>query len=122
MLDQLRVSLAPGFKFAGLDSNREQMEFKRRTEIFLETKKQRVIQQPELPEPVFCPECGQAMLTAESAAALFGVNRRAIYRLVETKTAHFSETENGLVLLCWSSLEAVFASSQPKQLPAPEEE
>ena len=58
------------------------------------------------------------MLTAESAAALFQVNRRAVYQLVETKTAHFSETENGLVLLCWSSLEAVFSSPLPKQLSA----
>jgi hypothetical protein len=102
----------------GSDSKREQMEFKRRTEIFVETKRQLVIQQPGVPEPIFCPECGQAMLTAESAAAFFQVNRRLVYQLIESDATHFLETDTGLVMLCFATLEAVFGTNQPKTLPS----
>jgi hypothetical protein len=83
------------------------MEIKRTTEIFVETRRQYIIRQPESAEHFFCPQCNEPMLTAEQAAAFFQTNCRAIYRLIEANTAHFFETETGAALVCPISLAAI---------------
>ncbi|MCP9494025.1 MAG: hypothetical protein MSG64_06145 [Pyrinomonadaceae bacterium MAG19_C2-C3] len=92
------------------------MEIKRTTEIFVETNRRFVIRQSESGEQIICPNCCEPMLAAEAIAAVFGISRRAVYRLIETETAHFAETETGAVMICPSSL-AAFFGNDAKQLP-----
>lgn len=94
------------------------MEIKRTTEIVVETHRRFVIRQSESGEQIVCPQCAEPMLVAEAIAELFGISRRAVYRLIENETAHFAETEAGAVMLCPSSL-AVILRGVAKQLPAP---
>lgn len=82
------------------------MEIKRTTEIFIETERRFVVCQPESGEQFFCCQCTEQMLAAETCAALFGVSRRSVYKIVENGTAHFTETESGAVMLCLPSLKA----------------
>jgi excisionase family DNA binding protein len=44
------------------------------------------------------------MLTAEQAAAFVGTSRRTIYRWVEAEKLHFTETSDGVVLICLDAL------------------
>ena len=80
------------------------MEIKRTTEILIATNRRFVIRQPEAAEAVCCPNCGATMLAAEQCAVVFSLSRRAVYQIVETATAHFVETEAGLLLVCPNSL------------------
>ena len=82
------------------------MEIKRTTEIFIETERRFVVCQPQSSEQIFCRQCTEQMLAAETCAALFGVSRRSVYKIVENGTAHFTETESGAVMLCLPSLRA----------------
>lgn len=85
------------------------MEIRRKTFIEIETRRRIFIVNPA--EIVArCPLCdapAEPMITAEHAAALFGISRRAIYRFVEADAAHFTETANGEVLLCPASFAAL---------------
>jgi excisionase family DNA binding protein len=90
----------------GYDFKRVQMEIKRKTEILVETSRRFVIHQSDSPEQLTCPQCNEPMLTAEQAATLLGVSRRAVYQLIEAGSAHFAEIENGTVMICLSSLAA----------------
>lgn len=83
------------------------MEIKRTTEIFVETKRRFIVHQPENAEPVFCLACDRQMLAAEHAAAVFQINCRAVYRLIEAGAAHFAETAAGAALVCPAWLESV---------------
>jgi len=44
------------------------------------------------------------MATAEQAALLAGVSTRQLYRWVEASKLHFTETPEGLLLVCLDSL------------------
>jgi hypothetical protein len=92
------------------------MEIKRKTEVFVRTKRRFVIHQSDAAEQMFCPICGELMLTAETAAAMFGINRRTIYQMIENGAVHFAETADGIVMICLSSL-AAGLDGDPKQLP-----
>jgi hypothetical protein len=98
------------------DFNREQMEIKRTTDIFVRTRRRFTIPQPEPAEQTVCSQCSAQMFAAEQIAVIFGVGCRAVYRLVEAGAAHFAETEAGAVMICHSSLEAAIYGSA-KQLP-----
>lgn len=80
------------------------MEIKRTTEIVVETERRFVVHQPEHTEQILCSKCADLMLTAEQAAAVFDISHRAIYQLVENGTAHFAETEAGVLFVCPRSL------------------
>ena len=86
------------------------MEIKRTTEIFVETERRFIVCQPESGEQIFCRQCAEQMLAAETCAALFGVSRRSVYKIVETGTAHFTETESGAVMLCLRPLRAAISN------------
>lgn len=92
------------------------MEIKRKTEIFVETRRQFIISQPETDEQIFCPQCCETMLAAEQAAAFFGMSSRLVYQFVETGAAHFDETEAGAVMICLSSLAAILDGTNEKRL------
>jgi len=86
------------------------MEFKRTTEIFVETKRRFVIRQPEAAEQFACPKCAEPMLAAEQIAVVFDISQRRLFQLVETGAAHFTETETGAVMICPSSLAEILAN------------
>lgn len=92
------------------------MEIIRQTDILVETKRRFVIRQPQSGEPMICAECGESMLAAEATAELFGISRRAVYRLVEKENAHFAETETGAVMICASSFAAVLNNGGAKRI------
>lgn len=87
------------------------MEIKRTTEISVEKTRRFVIRQPETNETMSCPTCGESMLTAEAAAALFGVKCRRVYQIIETGAAHFVETEAGALFVCPPSLDAAIGET-----------
>ncbi len=91
------------------------MEFKRTTEIFVETNRRFVIRQSEA-EQFFCPNCAEPMLAAEQAAAVFGISQRRVFQLIESSVAHFTETETGAVLVCLASLREILETGA-KHLP-----
>ncbi len=67
-----------------------------------------IIRRPSLTGLKTCAECSDpvGMLTPEEAAAVADVSTRAIYRWVEEGAAHFTETPEGLLLICLNSLAA----------------
>ncbi|HQU84887.1 MAG TPA: hypothetical protein PKY59_17240 [Pyrinomonadaceae bacterium] len=76
------------------------MEIIRKTDILIETKRRFIISQPEQDEQFFCPLCAGQMISAEASAVLFEMSRRAIYRTIEKETVHFTETPDGLIMIC----------------------
>lgn len=48
-------------------------------------------------------------MTAENAADVFKVSRRAIYQFIEQGAAHFVETADGEVFVCSAALAEFFA-------------
>ena len=87
------------------------MEIKRSTEISVEKTRRFVIRQPETNELISCPVCGELMLTAEAAAALFHIKYRRVYQLIEANAAHFTETETGAMFVCPQSLDAAIGNA-----------
>ena len=90
------------------------MEIIRNTDILIETKRRFIISQPETGERFFCPLCPAEMITAEASAVLFALSRRAVYRMIEDEKVHFSEIENGLILICPESFAEILTSGEEK--------
>ena len=66
----------------------------------------RLVYAPPRRVPTWCGECGgeAPLLTPEEASLAMGVGTRAIYRLVEAGLIHFTETADGLLLVCPSKV------------------
>jgi excisionase family DNA binding protein len=79
---------------------------RRRTQITVETERLVIIRQREADGETRCPVCAERprMISAEEAAAVTGLSRRAIYRLVESGRIHFNETSDGVLLICLALL------------------
>jgi len=77
----------------------------KRTEITIETERMLFISSPR---KVFgwCAACGSEaeMVPVDEAAVLQRVDSLTIFRRVEAKRVHSSETANGLLLICLNSL------------------
>ena len=75
---------------------------KRRIVITRETDELLVVRAPARSGKAWCPECAAHvwMLAPEAATAVTGLSARAIYRLVEAGQIHFTETPDGLLLVC----------------------
>ena len=82
------------------------MRSRKRTEITIETERVLIIPKGSYSEIQWCAACEKnvAMVSAEEAALIAGVNSRTIYRWVESGTLHFSETPDGLLRICSLSL------------------
>ena len=84
------------------------MSPKTRTEITVETERIVIIPRRSHTEAVkaWCDGCSAfvRMLTPEAAAVLVNVSTRTIYRLVEARELHFTETPEGMLLICPDSL------------------
>lgn len=82
---------------------------KRRTRITVETERVLIIRGGNSESDGWCGQCGARvkLLAPETAAALTGLGRRALYRLVETGQVHFTESRDAIVSICLESLTTV---------------
>ena len=81
------------------------MKIRRRTEIHFEAERKLILTHHRsytLP----CEACARTvrMITVDEAAILTRSTSRAIFRQVEAGTIHFTETEDGRLLICADSL------------------
>jgi hypothetical protein len=89
------------------DSVLVKMQITHKTEITIERWKRVVVRLPETVGKILCPNCadGAMMISAEQATALFGINRQAIYLMIETETTvHLVANKAGVVFVCLNSL------------------
>lgn len=79
---------------------------RKRTEIVVELDEVFVIRSRQTMSFAWCAECGDQvqMLTPDRAATITGLSPRHIYRWIEERRIHFSETSEGHLLICQSSL------------------
>jgi len=78
----------------------------KRTKITIETHQVQIIRRGKPSVQAWCPECSATvrMLTPEEAAALAQVTTRTIYHWVDAGELHFTETPEGILLICPDSL------------------
>jgi hypothetical protein len=78
----------------------------KRTRITTETRRVVIAKRSGFAVDGWCHACRQEVRRAgvDEAAALAGVTARTIYRWVEASTVHFTETPEGSVLVCTTSL------------------
>ena len=72
-----------------------------------------VIRRPGRVVSALCGECAGGLLTLEEAVAVAGAGSRAIHRWVEAGALHFTETPEGLLLVCLNSLAARVGPAEP---------
>lgn len=79
---------------------------KRTARITLETERVIRLRKRRGFAPVWCAGCGDetSMVSADEAALLTCVSARTIYRWIEAKRVHFTETPDGLLMVCLKSL------------------
>lgn len=91
---------------------------KRRIELSIETEK--ITLQGPAPAISWCGECEKhsMRITSEQAALLAGVSEMLIYRMIETERLHHTETADGRLRICMTSLANVGADegATPKHL------
>lgn len=61
-----------------------------------------------------CPE-PSGMITPDETAALCNVSTRTVYRWLETGAIHFSETAEGMLLICLNSLATTAVNESPAE-------
>ncbi len=49
-------------------------------------------------------QCRVRLLSPEAAASVAGISTRAMYRLIEARRIHFTETDDGQLQVCLDSL------------------
>ena len=81
------------------------MKKERRTEITLQTERSISIKSSRA-LTALCEQCGRdvQMFTPGQAALVSGLSSREVYRRVEAGEVHFTETVEGLLLVCLDSL------------------
>lgn len=79
---------------------------KKVTEITIETEQVVVIKRQVYIPQSWCDGCSAfvRMVTPEQATLLTHISARAIYRQTENGELHFTETPEGLLLICLDSL------------------
>lgn len=79
---------------------------KRMTKITLETERIIWLRQRRGFAPVWCAGCGDKtrMVSADEAALLTRMSARTLYRWIEAERIHFTETPDGLLMVCLKSL------------------
>ena len=75
-------------------------------EITSETSEIFIVRRPRSVVTAWCAACQKnvSLLAPEAAAKAAGVSTRAVYRLIEADEIHFTETEDGQMLICQNSL------------------
>jgi len=79
---------------------------KKRTKIIVETHQVQIIRRHRKTVQAWRPQCSatRLMLMPEEAAAVAQVTSRTIYLRVEAGELHFTETPEGMLLICPDSL------------------
>jgi hypothetical protein len=79
---------------------------KRRIEITLEKHRVVTVRTRRVSAVGWCDSCGMKvrMVTAEDASGIAQVTPRTIYRWAEAGQLHFTESQDGLLLICLKSL------------------
>ena len=79
---------------------------KKRTEVTIQTHRIFTIPRRAPPPRAWCEQCSRVVerVTPDEAAAITGVNPRAIYRHLEAGDLHFIEGRGGAVWICVRSL------------------
>jgi hypothetical protein len=81
---------------------------KRRTEIIVETDRIILVRRRrrEKSFALWCAACGaeSLMLTVEEAATMLGASAMSVFRLAEAGQLHWTETQEGSLLICRASL------------------
>ena len=82
------------------------MQIKRRTEITIETEQVWIIKQSRQAAPAWCPQCAATtwMIAPQQAALVSEQSLPVIRRQVADGQLHFTETEEGQLLICLNSL------------------
>jgi RNA polymerase sigma factor (sigma-70 family) len=85
------------------------MDKRSRTEITIETDRVFVIRQRKRSVQMWCVKCEKSarFVTIEEAVDVVGLGSRTIYSLVEAARIHFTETTEGLLLVCLNSLSLI---------------
>jgi len=80
---------------------------RKRTEITIETDRIVVLTRRKVSVVSWCDECGRRtkMITVDEAAAIAGVTSRTVYRWADAQKLHFTETVEGVLRICFSSLQ-----------------
>lgn len=78
----------------------------KRTEITIETDRIVVLSRRKVSAVSWFRECSQRtkMVTVEEAAAIAGVTSRTMYRWADAERLHFTETADGVLMICRASL------------------
>src|SRR5262249_18017814 len=82
------------------------MRKRKKTEITVEIDEVFVVRRSRPITLAWCVECNEQVriVTPDEAAEITGASLRAIYRVVDAGSAHFTEMPEGLVLVCLNSL------------------
>jgi len=75
-------------------------------EVTIETDRILVIKRRKSSVLAWCPKCFQQvpMVAPDEAAVMIHVSSRKIYRWIEADKLHFTETSEGMLLICFNSL------------------
>ena len=82
------------------------MKTRKRTEITIETDRIVVLSRRKVSIVSWCRECNQRvkMVTVDEAASIAGVTSRTMYRWADAEKLHFTETADGVLMICRASL------------------
>ena len=82
------------------------MRTTKRTEITIETDRILVLGNRKVSTMFWCQACSQRtkMVTVDEAAAIAGVTSRTMYRWADAQKLHFTETADGVLMICRASL------------------
>jgi hypothetical protein len=80
---------------------------KRRIEITVERQRLVLVKRSNPSTTIWCETCAERppMLTLDEAARLLGISERDIFRRVEAREVHYTETAGGRLYVCGSSLQ-----------------
>ncbi len=75
-------------------------------QIIIETNRRLTVKRRGKISENWCQQCNQpvAWVTPEEVVILTGISSRAVYQMVESGKAHFTETDDGFLMVCLSSL------------------
>ncbi|HEX8653418.1 MAG TPA: hypothetical protein VF708_21560 [Pyrinomonadaceae bacterium] len=79
---------------------------KKRTLITVETDRIIVIGQSRTNTPIWCADCARrvSFVSVDEAAKISRTTSRTIFQWVEARRLHYTETPDGRLLICLSSL------------------
>ena len=82
------------------------MRRRKKTEIIVERDQVLVIKRLNSQAAEWCDQCRKEtrMVSVDEAAAVAGISERTVYRRVEDDLVHFTETTEGQLMICITSL------------------